>query len=102
MDVQSPNMEEVVKAGVELDRHYVYKYCSPTRSAVQSGRNPIHVNALNLSPDVHNPDDPVSGYAAVPRNMTGMATHEHTPHGRGYLKSLHYFHHANDYWTSHP
>merc|ERR1712070_1027662 len=23
-----------------------------------------------------------------------------TPHGRGYQSSLHYFHHANDYWTS--
>merc|ERR1712070_1370464 len=118
---QTPNMVQLVKEGVELDRHYVYKYCSPTRTAVQSGRNPIHVNALNLDPDVHNPDDPVSGYAAMPRNMTGMAEHmlragyqthmygkwdvgmatpEHTPHGRGYQSSLHYFHHANDYWTS--
>ena len=53
--------------------------------------------------------------AAIPRNMTGMAikmsaagykTHmfgkwdagmatvDHTPHGRGYQTSLHYFHHA--------
>jgi arylsulfatase I/J len=30
----------------------------------------------------------------------GMATPDHTPHGRGYQSSLHYFHHANDYWTS--
>eukprot|EP00954_Amorphochlora_amoebiformis_P023997 1363401-Amorphochlora_amoeboformis.AAC.2 len=29
-----------VSEGIELDRHYVYKYCSPTRSAIQSGRNP--------------------------------------------------------------
>ena len=57
----------------------------------------------------------------MPRNMTGMAmkmsaagyrTHmfgkwdvgmaspDHTPHGRGYQTALHYFHHANDYWTS--
>jgi len=120
-DVQSPNMNALVKAGVELDRHYVYKYCSPTRSAVQSGRNPIHVNTVNLAPTIYNPDDPVSGYAAVPRNMTGMAehmlragyqthmygkwdagmaTHEHTPKGRGYEKSLIYFHHENDYWTN--
>ena len=57
---------------------------------------------------------------AIPRNMTGlgsvmkaggyethfsgkwdvgMATPTHTPRGRGYDASLHYFHHANDYWT---
>jgi arylsulfatase B len=29
-----------------------------------------------------------------------MATFDHTPLGRGYDSSLHYFHHANDYWTS--
>ena len=28
-----------------------------------------------------------------------MATPDHTPHGRGYKTSLHYFHHCNDYWT---
>jgi arylsulfatase B len=28
-----------------------------------------------------------------------MATPDHTPRGRGYHQSLHYFHHANDYWN---
>ena len=28
----------------------------------------------------------------------GMATFDHTPRGRGYDASLHYFHHENDYW----
>jgi len=120
-DIRTPRFDELIKEGVELDRHYVFKFCSPTRSAVQSGRNPLHVNVLNLDPTVHNAKDPVSGYAAVPRNMTGMAevmsragyvthmygkwdagmaTPQHTPHGRGYQHSLFYFHHANDYWTS--
>ena len=30
----------------------------------------------------------------------GMATLDHTPKGRGYMTSMIYFHHANDYWTS--
>jgi len=119
-EVQTPNIDQLVKEGIELDRHYVYKFCSPSRSALQSGRNPIHVNTLNLEPTYYNPADPVSGFSAVPRNMTGiatklkqagyathmfgkwdagMATPDHTPHGRGYDTSLHYFHHANDYWT---
>jgi arylsulfatase I/J len=29
----------------------------------------------------------------------GMATPQHTPHGRGFETSLTYFHHANDYFT---
>lgn len=29
----------------------------------------------------------------------GMATPDHTPVGRGYDTTLHYFHHANDYYT---
>ena len=29
---------------MELDRNYAFKFCSPTRSAIQTGRNPIHVN----------------------------------------------------------
>ena len=49
------------------------KYCSPTRTAIQSGRNPYHVNPLNAAPEIYNPADPVSGMAAMPRNMTGMA-----------------------------
>ena len=96
----------------------MYKFCSPTRSAVQSGRNPIHVNVQNYQPvvwdsaDPHR--DPVSGYAGIPTKMTGMsavlkgagyathytgkwdcgmATEEHTPKGRGYDTSLFYFHH---------
>ena len=46
---------------------------SPTRSAAQTGRNPIHVNVQNLDPNNYNPRDPVSGMSAVPRNMTGVA-----------------------------
>lgn len=35
---------------------------------------PYHVNNLNLEPTVANRTDPVSGFAAIPRNMTGIAT----------------------------
>jgi len=111
-DVQTPNMDGLLKEGVELDRHYVFKFCSPSRSAIQSGRNPIHVNAINI--DVTYPGMGVAkemtgmaehmvkgGYqtAMVGKWDAGMATPKHTPHGRGYQKSLHYFHHSNDYWT---
>src|SRR6187431_2597356 len=35
---QTPVLDELVKTGVELDRHYVQPVCSPTRTALMSGR----------------------------------------------------------------
>eukprot|EP00117_Sycon_ciliatum_P033144 scpid65228/ scgid25566/ Arylsulfatase B; N-acetylgalactosamine-4-sulfatase len=119
-EVQTPNFDSLCKQGIELDQHYAYKFCSPSRSSLMSGRLPIHVNILNASPDIHNPEDPVSGFAAIPRNMTGMAsklksagyathhvgkwdagmaTPDHTPTGRGFDTTFGYFHHANDFYT---
>lgn len=119
-EVVTPNIDSLVKQGLELDQHYVFRVCSPSRSCLMSGRLPIHVNDQNISPDYYNPDDPVSGYSAIPRNMTGlatkmklggyathqvgkwdagMATPDHTPLGRGFDTSFGYFHHANDYYT---
>lgn len=40
----------------------MYKLCSPSRSALQTGRNPIHVNVLNSPIVQHNPADLVGGY----------------------------------------
>ena len=38
--------------GIVLERHYVYKYCSPTRSSLMSGRLPTHVNQNNRNNDI--------------------------------------------------
>eukprot|EP00039_Didymoeca_costata_P001708 m.54477 g.54477 ORF g.54477 m.54477 type:complete len:583 (-) comp10929_c0_seq2:800-2548(-) len=118
-EVQTPMMKSLIQEGIELDRAYSFQFCSPTRSSLQSGRLPTHVNTENLGTNVWNPADPVSGFSAIPRNMTGMAVHmkkagyathqigkwdagmatpDHTPKGRGYDTSLNYFCHANDYW----
>ena len=84
-----------------------------------SGRLPVHVNK-NATPNIYNPDDKMSGFAGIQRNMTGlpaklkeagyathqvgkwdagMATPDHTPKGRGFMSSFRYFHHDNDYYT---
>ena len=119
-DISTPNIDSLVKNGLQLDQHYVYNYCSPSRSALLSGRLPIHVNDADTSQSCYNPKDPVSGYTGIPRNMTviatklkeagyathqvgkwdaGMATPDHTPKGRGFDTSLGYFHHENDYFN---
>eukprot|EP01065_Artemidia_motanka_P050107 TRINITY_DN84_c0_g1_i1.p1 TRINITY_DN84_c0_g1~~TRINITY_DN84_c0_g1_i1.p1 ORF type:complete len:546 (+),score=187.82 TRINITY_DN84_c0_g1_i1:63-1640(+) len=119
-EIVTPHVDKLVKEGIELDRHYAYHICSPSRSSFQSGRLPVHVNVENADPTCVNPADPVGGYAGIPVNMTGiaekmraagykthmtgkwdvgMATYTHSPSGRGYDSWLGYFHHANDYWT---
>lgn len=118
--VTTPKIDALVKEGIELDRHYTFKVCSPTRSAIQSGRNPLNVNALNIDHDYWNEADPVSGFSGIPRNMTGiaqkladagyqthfygkwdagMATPDHTPHGRGYQQAISFWGHGNGYWS---
>ena len=47
-DARTPNLAALVKEGVELDRFYTYKYCSPTRSSFLSGRLPIHNTQINM------------------------------------------------------
>jgi arylsulfatase I/J len=70
----TPIMDGLVKDGLELNMHYAFKFCSPSRCSLQSGRNPIHVNVMNLDPTYYNADDPVAGFSGIPRNMTGMGT----------------------------
>ena len=68
----TPTMDGLVKEGLELNSHYAFKFCSPSRCSLQSGRNPIHVNVMNLDPTNYNPEDPVAGFSGIPRNMTGL------------------------------
>jgi arylsulfatase A-like enzyme len=35
-------LKALVAAGVELDRHYVYQVCTPSRMSFLSGRLPVH------------------------------------------------------------
>ncbi|KAG7374800.1 twin-arginine translocation pathway signal protein [Nitzschia inconspicua] len=113
-EVQTPVIDRLAKIdGLELNRHYVHHSCEGTRTSLQSGRFPVHVQTT-----LKNPEDPSSG---MPRNLTGLAEHlkvnntyathyvgkwdvgmatpKHTPKGRGYDTSLNYFAHKNDFWT---
>eukprot|EP00035_Acanthoeca_spectabilis_P026572 m.463235 g.463235 ORF g.463235 m.463235 type:complete len:540 (+) comp22965_c0_seq1:16-1635(+) len=46
-EIASPTLNRLAKDGIILDRHYTFKYCSPTRSSLLSGRLPLHVNQNN-------------------------------------------------------
>lgn len=44
--IHTPNMDKLAAEGVILDNYYVQPICSPTRSALLSGRYPIHTGIL--------------------------------------------------------
>ena len=73
-EVRTPHLNALVASGVELDRFYAHRFCSPTRSALQTGRNPIRVNVLNSELGQYNAADPVGGFEGIARNFTGIAT----------------------------
>ena len=119
-EMVTPNIDSLVKDGLELDQHYAFRFCSPSRSSLISGRLPIHVNDRDDEINLYNPNDPISGYAGIPRNMTGIATKlkeagyathmvgkwhaggatpDHIPTGRGFDTSFGYFNTYNDYYT---
>ena len=47
---KTPHMDRLVKEGVELDQHYVQPVCTPTRTALMSGRYPGRFGPHALSP----------------------------------------------------
>lgn len=47
---KTPAMDQLVRAGVELDQHYVQPLCTPTRVALLSGRYPSRFGPQALSP----------------------------------------------------
>ena len=116
----TPGLDHLRREGIELHRTFAFKYCAPSRAALLSGRHPIHVTVLNSDPGTHNPSDDDTGFAGIARSMTtlatvlkrsgyrthhvgkwdvGMATFDHTPHGRGFDSSLGFFSHENDYYN---
>ena len=72
-EVKTPKLDQLVKDGIEMNRMYSWHACSPTRSSLQTGRLPIHVNAHNANPEIYNSSSASGTGAGIPRNMTGMA-----------------------------
>ena len=51
--IRTPNLEKLAKAGVILEQSYVLPVCTPTRSALVTGRYPIHTGRQHgvISPE---------------------------------------------------
>ena len=110
----TPAMDAIVKdEAIELNRHYVFFYCSPSRSSMLTGRLPMHVTEDN--------DNACTQEGAVPRAMTtiaaklmaaGYETHHigkwhlgqnhpgSLPINRGFTHSFGYLGGAEDHYTN--
>jgi arylsulfatase A-like enzyme len=58
-----PYLDRLARAGVRLERHYVYPVCSPTRAGLLTGRNPSRLG-------IHDAIDPRSKEALPPETLT--------------------------------
>lgn len=47
---KTPHMDKLVREGIELDQHYVQPVCTPTRTALMSGRYPGRFGPQALAP----------------------------------------------------
>ena len=46
--IKTPNMDKLASEGVILDNYYVQPVCTPTRSALLTGRYPIHTGLSEI------------------------------------------------------
>ena len=58
-----------MKEGMRLENFYTFKYCSPTRSALMSGRIPAHVNQNNLNNDIEAPSGVDLRFTMLPQKL---------------------------------
>ena len=108
----TPHTHEIVAEGVRFLNHYVFKFCSPTRSSFLSGRLPIHVNMENSATEQPRAGVEVNftmisevlhaaGYksAHVGKWHAGQASNLHVPKGRGFDQALSFFNFGEDHYT---
>jgi len=52
--IKTPNIDKLASEGVILDNYYVLPLCTPTRSALMTGRYPIHTGINRLLQKLEN------------------------------------------------
>eukprot|EP00640_Fibrocapsa_japonica_P000650 CAMPEP_0113938188 /NCGR_PEP_ID=MMETSP1339-20121228/4598_1 /TAXON_ID=94617 /ORGANISM="Fibrocapsa japonica" /LENGTH=613 /DNA_ID=CAMNT_0000941181 /DNA_START=341 /DNA_END=2182 /DNA_ORIENTATION=+ /assembly_acc=CAM_ASM_000762 len=117
MPIATPNIDRLASEGIVLDSHYVLPVCTPTRSALLTGKYPIRTGLQHW---VILPDQPYGlpleekilpqylkdlGYRnhMVGKWHLGMVTDQYTPTARGFdsffgflTDAEHYYNHTND------
>lgn len=111
----TPNIDRLAtKEGVRLEKYYVQQCCSPTRSALMTGRYPFHTgmqhwstfapgSTAGIPKDVPTIAEALrkAGYSthAVGKWHLGSSSWSDTPTGRGFDSHLGYLQGATDYYN---
>jgi len=105
-DIQTPNIDRLAKEGMRLERFYATPFCTPTRAALMTGRDPIKLGVANavimawdnggVSPTEHFMPESfkAAGYqtAMIGKWHLGHTIEQHTPNARGFD---HFYGHFN-------
>jgi arylsulfatase A-like enzyme len=108
--IKTPNIDSLTRQGVELNRFYVYPFCSPTRTALLTGRSPLGLGITRpIGGDAVLPLDEhllpqtlkSSGYQTLMSGKWHLGSRDETalPHKRGFDS---FYGHAGgfiDYYT---
>ncbi len=78
-EIATPNLDQMARNGMILDRNYVYPICSPTRASLLTGHNPLHYGI----------DGPMSNDSGLPLDLKIMPE---------YFKALGYQTHMVGKW----
>ena len=75
--IKTPNLDQLSHDGLRLENYYVQPICTPTRSALMSGRYPIHTG---MQHDVIHPRQPFglpTNFTLLPQRLkeSGYRTH---------------------------
>lgn len=111
--IKTPHIDNLAKNGVVLGHYYVMHCCSPTRSALHTGRYPIRYGlqtgvipnnkeyGLNLDEKIFPQYMKDLGYAthAVGKWHLGVYNWKYTPTFRGYDSFMGYYGGSEDYYT---
>ena len=105
-DIHTPNIDRLAKEGMRLERFYATPFCSPTRAALMTARDPIKLGVANavvmawdnggVSPEEHFMSETFrdAGYdtAMIGKWHMGHTIEQHTPNARGFR---HFYGHFN-------
>ncbi|NNE57566.1 MAG: arylsulfatase [Hellea sp.] len=105
-DIQTPNIDRLADEGMRLERFYATPFCTPTRAALMTGRDPIKLGVAHavlmawdnggVSPEEHFMPESFrdAGYdtAMIGKWHLGHTIEQHTPNARGFD---HFYGHFN-------